>query len=177
MAANENVIIMAPNEPTIPKSDKPTFSMFLAGTIDLGKSEDWQKKVCDTVEKLQCRNARLVVFNPRRKEWSDDEGEMQKQIKWELNHMEKADMIIMFIAKGSKSPISLMELGIHAKEKKLVVFCSESFYRFENIEETCKFYNIPLVKTDTADTIIDMLKALEKDITTSTVLTKVKNLT
>nr|WP_205942995.1 nucleoside 2-deoxyribosyltransferase domain-containing protein [Pedobacter frigidisoli] len=43
-------------------------SIFLAGTIDMGNSIDWQQQV---VEELMAEQALsgLNIFNPRRKDW------------------------------------------------------------------------------------------------------------
>ena len=74
--------------------------------------------------------------------------EIDKQIEWELYHLEKADMIVMNILADSKSPISLMELGLFAKEGRLMVFCPKAFYRYDNIRVVCKRYDIPLFTTN-----------------------------
>lgn len=59
--------------------------------------------------------------------------------------MEKADLILMNIIGTSKSPITLLEMGIHSKENKLIVFCPDNFYRFDNVKITCERYGIPLI--------------------------------
>lgn len=86
-------------------------------------------------------NKKCVIFNPRRIEAPDD---IESQIKWELNHLEEADFIIMNILGTSKSPITLMELGLFARTGKLIVICEENFYRYTNVKITCNYYNIPL---------------------------------
>ena len=93
--------------------------VFLGGTIDNGKSIDWQKTLigelnsCDTVHPI-------IVYNPRREDWPDsnDNNEIEKQINWELYHLERADLIVMNILGSSKSPISLLELGLFARTGK-----------------------------------------------------------
>lgn len=42
----------------------------------------------------------------------------------------------------SKSPITLLELGLHARSGKLLVICPEKFYRYDNVRITCQKYNI-----------------------------------
>ena len=120
--------------------------VFLAGTIENGKSIDWQSEISS-----YCNEVGLTAFNPRRSKWNEkaDKEELNEQIRWELEHMEKADYIIMYILGNSKSPISLLELGLHAHDGKLIVFCPESFYRYDNVEITCKRYNIPLYSFET----------------------------
>ena len=115
-------------------------SIFLAGTLDDGKSEDWQSKL---IEELS--DHEITILNPRRNNWGDlSDNELRKQITWELDHLEKADIIFMYIIGTSKSPISLLEMGIHIKDLKLIVVCEPEFYRYENVKITCEYYNAEL---------------------------------
>ena len=124
-------------------------SIFLAGTIDNGNSDDWQGDLIRMVKSVELKRP-VKIYNPRREEWPSDKNhrEIGKQIEWELYHLERADMIVMNILADSKSPISLMELGLFAKEGRLVVFCPESFYRYDNVSTVCKRYGIPLYNTN-----------------------------
>ena len=121
-------------------------SVFLAGTIDNGNSLNWQDNTIIELINLGVKN--LEVFNPRREHWNPNptKEEMEKQIKWEQEHLDKADVIAMVLLDDSKSPISLLELGLYAKSKKLIVFCTPKFYRFDNVRLTCEKYNIELVQ-------------------------------
>lgn len=47
-------------------------------------------------------------------------------------------------ALGSKSPITLLELGLFAKSGKLYVVCTEGFYRYDNVRITCAKYGVPV---------------------------------
>jgi len=128
-------------------------SVFLAGTIDNGNSLNWQDKTIIELINLGVKN--LEVYNPRREHWNPNptKEEMEKQIKWEQEHLDKADVIAMVLLDDSKSPISLLELGLYAKSKKLIVFCTPNFYRWDNVRLTCEKYNIELVQ-DTNPLII-----------------------
>ena len=128
-------VIIAPERKPITNQ-----SIFLAGTIDDGKSEDWQSKL---IEELS--DHEITILNPRRNNWGDlSDNELRKQITWELDHLEKADIIFMYIIGTSKSPISLLEMGIHIKDLKLIVVCEPEFYRYENVKITCEYYNAEL---------------------------------
>jgi len=59
-------------------------------------------------------------------------------VNWELDALEKADYIIMFLEKNSKSPISLLELGLFADSGKLLVCCEEGFWRKGNVDIVCQ---------------------------------------
>jgi hypothetical protein len=51
---------------------------------------------------------------------SDDHFKVQ--IDWELDALEHADIIAMVFKPSSKSPISLLDFGLYARAKKLIVF-------------------------------------------------------
>ena len=123
--------------------------IFLAGTIDNGDSDNWQDELIRTINDVQLMRS-VNIYNPRREQWpsSNDHNEIDKQIEWELYHLEKADLIVMNILASSKSPISLMELGLFAKEGRLIVFCPKTFYRYDNVRVVCKRYGIPLFTTN-----------------------------
>ena len=120
-------------------------TVFLAGTIDNGNSEDWQQTIA---EKLAGRDRHYILYNPRQDEWNPErEGEMEYQVNWELEHMEKADYILMVFLPGSQSPITLLELGLHARSSKLLVVCTPGFYRYDNVRITCERYNVPVFES------------------------------
>lgn len=124
--------------------------IFLAGTIDQGVSKDWQRWM---VEQLQDTN--LCLFNPRRDAWdssweqSIDNPQFREQVEWELDAMEYADLVVFYFAAGSKSPITLMELGLTAgyHPQKCMVCCPEGFWRKGNVDILCKRFNIRTYKT------------------------------
>lgn len=151
--------------PSYKKPLKNSFTVFLAGTIDADTgSEDWQHKLCDKINNATDNKVPITVYNPRREEFLDSgSSEVRRQIKWEHKHMDDVDLIVMNILKDSKSPISLMEIGMYADSGKLVVFCQPEFYRFDNVEMVCKKYNVPLYKTNDLDKIFTtILKQAEK---------------
>jgi len=128
-------------------------SVFLAGTIDNGDSLNWQDKVIIELINLGVKN--LEIYNPRREHWNNNHSkeEIEKQIKWEQDHLDSADVIAMVLLDDSKSPISLLELGLYARTNKVIVFCTPKFYRWDNVRLTCEKYNITLIQ-DTHPTII-----------------------
>ncbi len=66
--------------------------------------------------------------------------------------MEAADVIALFFDPGTKSPISLLELGLWAKEGggrdgKLIVCCPAGFWRRGNVQVVCAKFGVQLVET------------------------------
>lgn len=123
------------------------FSVFLAGSIEMDTAENWQKKVI----KHFC-NDEITFFNPRRESWDASwkqeisNPKFKEQVEWELSALEQADVIVMYFDSKTKSPISLLELGLFAQSKKLIVCCPQGFWRKGNVDIVCERYNIKQVK-------------------------------
>lgn len=134
-------------------------TIFLAGSIEGDKAEQRQKKAEKLIYLYEYKNTSTCVLNPRRDDWDSTwkEGspELRAQIQWELNGLSIANYIIMYFDPATKSPISLLELGLYARSSKLMVVCPDGFYRKTNVEETCKFWN-----THMFDTLEDAIKFL-----------------
>jgi len=134
---------------SISKNHKRKKSIFLAGSIEMGNAEDWQK----TVELFFSENDEFTLFNPRREDWNSDwEQEFEnphfyQQVNWELTALDKADFIIMFLSPATKSPVSLLELGLYAQSGKLLVCCPKRFWRRGNVEIVCEKYSIPFFES------------------------------
>ena len=126
-------------------SIKNQISIFLAGSIEGGDAEQWQEKV----ERYFTNKHQYTLYNPRREEWNSswkqeyENPQFYQQVNWELNALDKADVIIMYLSPKTKSPISLLELGLYASSGKLVVCCPEGFWRRGNVEVVCEKYGIP----------------------------------
>jgi hypothetical protein len=120
-------------------------TIFLAGSIDMGSAENWQEQITN---KLQDYN--IMLLNPRRDDWdsswtqSIDNPKFHEQVSWELYGLTQSDIIAMYFADDSKSPITLLELGLHALDDKLIVYCSNKFYRKGNVDVVAKYYNFPV---------------------------------
>jgi hypothetical protein len=125
------------------------FSVFLAGSIEMGTAENWQSKI----EKALEHEANLCLLNPRRNDWDAsweqkiENPTFNAQVTWELDALEKADLIVFYFAPETKSPISLLELGLFAQSKKVVVFCPASFWRKGNIDIVCQRFGIEQVNS------------------------------
>jgi hypothetical protein len=126
--------------------DRRKHSIFLAGSIDMGASEDWQTYVIDKIKYKKAHN----WFNPRRLDWDSswvqelENPQFNQQVKWEINALKKADIIVMNFTSGSISPISLLELGMFAHTGKMLVCCPKEFWRKGNVDIICEEYDIPL---------------------------------
>ena len=119
-------------------------SVFLAGSIEMGLAEDWQVAI-----QGRLIDSGITVFNPRRDDWNPnweqraDNPPFREQVEWELNALDKSDLILMYLQPGTKSPISLLELGLYASSGKLLVCCPEGFWRKGNVDIVCQRSAIP----------------------------------
>ena len=122
--------------------------LFLAGSIEMGAAERWQDLAV-----RELKNSVWTLLNPRRDDWdssweqSVDSPKFVEQVSWELEAMERAEYIFMYFDKNTKSPITLLELGLWANNKgnvpsKLIVVCPEGFWRKGNVDVVCERYNI-----------------------------------
>ena len=131
-------------------------SIFLAGSIEMDKAIDWQKYCEQELEKD------YNVLNPRRATWDSswqqviENPQFKEQVTWELEALEQADIIILFFAGGTKSPISLLEFGLYAQTNKLLVVCEADFWRKGNVDIVCERYQIP--QYSTLEEVINYIK-------------------
>ena len=119
------------------------YVVFLAGSIEMGTAENWQDEFANNID-----GDDIVIFNPRRPEWEDfdqDSPEMYEQINWELSRIEISNYIVFYFDPDTKSPISLLELGLCiGKNKHILVVCPDGFWKKTNVVETCNRYGIPV---------------------------------
>lgn len=115
--------------------------VFLAGSIEMGKAKPWQKQVARV---LLAKDPSLVVANPRRTNWdpdweqSIDNPHFKEQVNWELDHLQRADLVLFYFQPGTQSPITLLELGRHLSrpdaQNSTIVCCPPGFWRRGNVE-------------------------------------------
>ena len=74
-------------------------SIFLAGSIEMGKAIDWQQEIVDLL-----KDEDVIILNPRRDNWdsswiqSIDNPQFREQVEWELYGVENATMILMCLS-------------------------------------------------------------------------------
>lgn len=109
-------------------------TVFLGGSIEMGLAEPWQEKIV-----IACKDEEVVFINPRRDDWDSTWKQEMKnpkfseQVNWELDALEHSDIIVFYFDPNTKSPITLLELGLFAKSKKVFVCCPEGYWRKGNV--------------------------------------------
>ncbi len=149
--------IKSPEE--IPVKDD-RIKIFLGGTIDMGKSDNWQAAIESELSEYN-----IIILNPRRDNWNKDwkpvstDLNFRTQVEWELAALEASNIIVMYLAPDSQSPISLLELGLYARTNKLMVVCPDGYWRKGNVDIVAERYNIKNYKS-----ISEMIYALKSEI-------------
>ena len=150
--------IQAPNE--IPTNKRPM--IFAAGSIEMGKAEDWQAKLKQALEGYEG-----VILNPRRDFWNQNwaqrmsDPNFSQQVNWELDGLKASSIIVFYFDPKTQSPISLYELGRFSESGKILVCCPDGFWKKGNVEIGCVRDNIPLFNS--FDELIEaLIKILNK---------------
>lgn len=142
--------------------------IFLAGSIEMGKAENWQEKLVSALGDY----CNATILNPRRDDWDSNweqsihNKQFRQQVEWELNALEAADVIVFYFDPNTISPITLMELGLHAgmrqavdgPYKTILVCCPEGYFRKGNVDILCKKYKMTNILT--YERLIKQLKTI-----------------
>jgi hypothetical protein len=137
---------MTVHRPPSPWSRATAPTVFLAGSIEMGSAPNWQAELIAALAPRE-----LTILDPRRAEWdaswrqSIDEPKFREQVEWELEGLERADVIAMWFVPETKAPITLLELGLFARGGKVVVGCPDGYWRKGNVEVVCARFGIPLL--------------------------------
>jgi len=132
-------------------------TVFMAGSIDMGKAVDWQQQMFK-----KTKNLNITYLNPRRPDWDSswkEEIENEKfseQVNWELDSLDACDTIVLYFSKESQAPISLLELGLNAGSGKMLVCCPKGYWKKGNVDIVCQRNDIPVFES--MDEIIGVLK-------------------
>ena len=144
------ITLIKPDNESLPQPDS-NISIMLGGTIEMGNSEDWQTEIYNRLKNIDDTLGffdNIDVFNPRRDSWDSSWTQKQsnpqfnEQVNWELDSIEDSDIIFFNILPDSKSPITLMEIGLCKHKKNVIICCPEGFYRKGNVEIVCSRYGM-----------------------------------
>ena len=125
-------------------------TVFLAGSIEMGTASPWQQEL---VKQFPIG---INFLNPLRDNWDSSWVQelncpnFYEQVTWELDMLDRADIIPVYFDPNTKSPITLLELGLHAFDvdyagrPKLIVCCPDGYWRKGNVDIVCQRYGIPV---------------------------------
>jgi hypothetical protein len=122
MESSRAKIVRAPDAYTQEPGIK---SIFLAGTIE--KDDAWRELIIKQLLHLP-----IAIFNPYQPKWDStwvqdiSDPRFVKQVNWELDMMDEADVIAVYFSKETAAPITMLEVGLGARHGKVVVACPDS---------------------------------------------------
>jgi hypothetical protein len=135
-------------------------SLFLAGSIEMDTAERWQDRVIHDLKDMD-----ITILNPRRAAWDPSwkqdlsNPQFVEQVTWELDALEQASAILFYFDPNTKSPITLLELGLFAKSPKpLYVCCPDGFWRKGNVDIVCSRYCV--AQMNKLESLIAMIRNL-----------------
>jgi hypothetical protein len=121
-------------------------TVFLSGSIDTPPAT-WQSTIAEHLSSYP-----ITILNPHRADWDltwiEDTSfaPFVQQTNWELEGMENADVIAVYLGREAKAPISMMEMGLWARSGKVIVCCPRGFWKEGNVKLVCKRYGIDVVE-------------------------------
>ncbi|KAK7184843.1 uncharacterized protein CC84DRAFT_1168741 [Paraphaeosphaeria sporulosa] len=124
------------------------FSVFAAGSIEMGKAIPWQR----LLENHLC-DLPITICNPRRGQWDPavtqraKDAAFREQVEWELGALTASTVICFFFDHATMSPVTLMELGLWAHSNKVVVCCNGDYWKGGNVHIVCERYGVPVVES------------------------------
>jgi hypothetical protein len=117
------------------------FTIFLGGSIEMNFAKEWQ---IELTQKLSSYNFDIRILNPRRDDYdagqkqSIDNPYFKEQVTWDLDGLDRADLIVMYLQPDTLSPISMMEIGLYINtldwNKQMIICTPNGFWRRGNIE-------------------------------------------
>src|SRR5690606_22033053 len=108
------------------KDLKGKTTIFLAGSIEMGRAIPWQDKLAE----IFSAEDKLVILNPRRPDWDSSWKQdptpgtkFHEQVTWEQDYIEAADIVVFYFDPKTQSPITLLELGQNLNNSKTIIVC------------------------------------------------------
>lgn len=155
--ASQAVVVMAPEKP---KLNGNAMSVFLAGITTSTNEADWRQSLTNALI-----NYPVTIFNPNRPDWDGtwredfSDHRWEEQVSWELDMQDAADIVVFFFHKSTDAPISLLELGMAIRTKRVIVCAQNEYRKRGNIEAVCRRFGVQLLSTEVQlrDSLIDML--------------------
>lgn len=128
------------------------YSIFLGGSIEMGKAENWQTRLTNDLTGFD----NLVILNPRRDDWDSTWNQdptpgtqFYEQVNWELNSQDICDLIVYYFDPSTQAPITLLELGSYGSvdPKNVIVCCPDGYWRKGNVVMFCRHNGVMLTET------------------------------
>ena len=134
-----------------PLSEPPLHprTIFLSGTTTAIKDDavPWRDTIFQQLAKKP-----VTIYNPFRPDWGSDWKDLshpsyREQLAWEVEHLDKADLVCVYLHPSTEAPISLLELGLVAKRGSAAVVCvPDGFKHRANVLYVCEKFGCEVVE-------------------------------
>ena len=116
----------------------------------MGSAEPWREELVN-----HFKNEKVIFLNPFRKSWDSSwvqdptpGTQFHTRVTWELDHIEKSDLVVFYFDPKTQSPITLLELGhVLGKSRYCIVCCPDGYFRKGNVVITCARNGIQVLNT------------------------------
>lgn len=122
-------------------------SIFLAGTTSKVDSTDWREALSASLSDYP-----VTIYDPYRADWDGswrediDFAPFREQVEWELDRLERADVVVVYFHPATQAPITLLELGLFARVPgKAIVVCPEGYWKRGNVQIVCKRFGVEML--------------------------------
>ena len=143
MAQARNQMIYAPSD----EAPRGVKTVFLAGTTSKVDKSDWRETLSTSLSDVP-----VTIYNPYRADWDSSWREdisfapYRKQVEWELDKQEQADIVVVYFHPATQAPISLLEFGLCARlPGKAIVVCPEGYWKRGNVQIVCKKFGVEML--------------------------------
>lgn len=157
MAQSRSQIIYAPSS----EAPRGVKSVFLAGTTSRVDTTDWREVLSASLSDVP-----ITIYNPYRSDWDSSWCEdvsfapFREQVEWELAKQAQADIVVVYFHPATQAPISLLELGLCARDAgKGIVVCPEGYWKRGNVQILCNTFGVEMV-----DTVAGLKEAIMKKL-------------
>jgi hypothetical protein len=110
-------------------------SVFLAGSI----GGDYRDRAIDSL-----RDTPAIVLDPRRDDWDatwierDADPRFRAQTEWEIEARDRASLVAFHFAPETVASVSLIELGLSAPHRNVLVCCPTGFWCEALVAAVCE---------------------------------------
>ena len=151
-----SIVVEAPNEVFSIENVK-NIKIFLAGGIT--NCPDWQSELIKKLKKYP----KLTIYNPRRANFPiNNPNASNEQITWEFVHLQNADIIVFWFARGSLNPIVLYELGMwgNSRLNTTIIGIDPEYERKDDVILQTVLAKSDTVFVDNLDSIVKKIKSM-----------------
>lgn len=169
---NGNVVMISPGD-AYDERFEDYLKIYLSGSLDLGgKSTPWQQKFINGLSKLTVKHPnkpelpdytgfKFLVFNPLvpvNGEPSVDNPEFVQKLNWELEMMERSDVIFCNFLKKSVLISAISGYLLNAQTGKVICRCPIECNFYPQVKVLSDKYGIPLLGN--SGSLIDAMKTM-----------------